>query len=36
MGGKGDLDDFTAGIEAQYIEKGYEVKIKEEKTVVLD
>jgi len=36
LGGGNDIDAFVAGLESQYAEKGYEVKVKTEKTVVLD
>lgn len=36
IAGGSDIDAFIAGIESQYVEKGYEVKIKAEKSVALD
>ncbi|MCP4808257.1 MAG: hypothetical protein GY913_27925 [Proteobacteria bacterium] len=34
--GSDGMDDFVSGLEAQFVEKGYEVKIKGEKGVTLD
>ena len=32
----GDMDGFVSGLEAQFVEKGYDVKVKGEKGVTLD
>ena len=36
IGGKGDAEAFTSDLEKQYVGKGYEVKVREEKSIVLD
>ena len=36
MAGKGDLESFTSDLGKQYADKGYEVKVKSEKDVVLN